>query len=106
MYKGKNVLVAGTGTIAIPLVKELLRRGAKVKVVSIETEKNVREKLGMSINFDRLDLTQEADCQKAVREQEFVFNLVGIRELHRIIDPIGIIDPIMSSTQMLKKYLE
>lgn len=79
MYKGKNVLVAGTGTIAIPLVKELLRRGANVKVVSIETEKYVREKLGMSINFERLDLTQEADCQKAVMDQEFIFNLVGIK---------------------------
>jgi GDP-L-fucose synthase len=80
MYNNTNVLVAGgTGTIGVPLVKELLKRNANVKVVSVESEEQVRLRLGNSVEFQRLDLTDSKNCEKAVKGQEFVFNLVGIK---------------------------
>ena len=79
MYKNKVVLVAGFGTIAIPLVKELLRREATVKVVSIEKEDDIRKKYDGEFEYMRLDLTDKNNCLKAVKNKNYVFNLVGIK---------------------------
>jgi GDP-L-fucose synthase len=83
MYDGGRVLVAGgTGTIGIPLVKELILRGAKVTIASLETEKKFTEifnELSKEIVYKRLNLTEMSDCIKAVDSMDYVFNLVGIK---------------------------
>ena len=83
MYKDARVLVAGgTGTIGVPVVRQLLNRGAKVTIASLDDESRVQSIFGRhfdQINFMRLDLTSEEACKKAVASQDFVFNLVGIK---------------------------
>ena len=80
IYYGKRVLVSGgTGMIGIPLVRNLLKLGAQVAVVSLEQEDYARSLLGSSIKFLRGDLTRYDICERAVEGQEYVFNLVGIK---------------------------
>jgi GDP-L-fucose synthase len=79
-YKGKRVLVAGgTGTIGVQLVCKLQRLGANVTVVSMDSEDYARTILGNNISFMCLDLTQFDNCLVATKDQEYVFNLVGIK---------------------------
>jgi GDP-L-fucose synthase len=79
-YLGRRALVAGgTGTIGIPLVRQLLERGAEVTVVSLHDEAYARAMLGPDIRFRRADLTDLDECLRATQGQEFVFNLVGIK---------------------------
>jgi GDP-L-fucose synthase len=80
MYQGKNVLVAGgTGTIGIPTVKRLVERGANVTVVALDDPAYARELLGPEVEFRRADLTSPDECHTVMEDQEFVFNLVGIK---------------------------
>ena len=83
MYRSSRVLVAGgTGTIGVPVVRQLLNRGAKVTIASLDDESKAKRIFGHQfekINFMRLDLTSEVACKKAVTSQDFVFNLVGIK---------------------------
>ena len=80
MYNGKKVLVAGgTGTIGIPLVKMLIEQGADVSVVSLDTPEYADLVLGKEVKFSRSDLTTIENCLKATKNQDFVFNLVGIK---------------------------
>lgn len=80
MYKNSKVLVAGgTGTIGVPLVRELIKRGAKVRVVSLEPEIIARGKIQDEFEFYQFDLTKPEHCLKAVANQRFVFNLLGIK---------------------------
>jgi len=83
MYKDARVLVAGgTGTIGVPVVRQLLNRGAKVTIVSLDDKSRAEAIFGRlfdQINFLRLDLTSEDSCRTAVTSQNFVFNLVGIK---------------------------
>ena len=79
-YKGRKVLVAGgTGTIGVPLVKELVGRGAYVKVVSTDDSSIARARLGNAVDFKSMDLANLENCHSAVKDCEFVFNLVGIK---------------------------
>ena len=80
MYEGKNILVAGgTGTIGIPLVRQLIQRQANVRIASLDTPERVETLFGPDVTHMRLDLTLSDACKKAVKNQEFVFNLVGIK---------------------------
>jgi GDP-L-fucose synthase len=80
MYSGKKVLVAGgTGTIGIPLVKKLIKQGAEVSVVSLDSEEYAKSVLGKSVHFKRSDLTLMENCAAATKDQDYVFNLVGIK---------------------------
>jgi GDP-L-fucose synthase len=79
-FWGKKILVAGgTGMIGIPLVKRLVGLGADVSVVSLESPAYAQTIFGDMVHFIKSDLTQYAACEEAVKEQEMVFNLVGIR---------------------------
>lgn len=86
-WKDKQVLVAGgTGTIGIPLVNKLVNHGAKVKVVSIDNPKYAETVFNMSIendfnkvHFIQKDLTKLENCIEVTRDQDYVFNLVGIK---------------------------
>ena len=83
MYDGSRVLVAGgTGTIGIPLVKQLIKLGADVSVVSLDKETKAQNVFGQDfekINFFRYDLTDIENCKRVTKGQDFVFNLVGIK---------------------------
>ena len=80
MYKNSNVLVAGgTGMIGIPLVKELLAKKARITVVSLDTEKYAKKIFGKEIIYKRLDLTDLKNCKTSVKNQDYVFNLLGIK---------------------------
>jgi len=80
MYLNKKVLVAGgTGTIGVPLVKELLKRGAVVRVASLDAEGVARERLGREIEYLQLDLTEKENCRSSVSGCDYVFNLLGIK---------------------------
>ena len=79
-FAGKKVLVAGgTGVIGIPTVKRLCTLGSLVSVVSMDTENYAAKVLPSDVNFWRRDLTQFDACSEATKEQDVVFNLVGIK---------------------------
>lgn len=80
MYKGKRILVAGgTGTIGIPLVRKLLELGSDVTVVSMDTPEYARKVLGKDVCFMQSDLTIFDNCLNVTINQDYVFNLVGIK---------------------------
>jgi GDP-L-fucose synthase len=80
IYNNKNVLVAGgTGTIGIPLVRMLLKQGANVTVVSMDTTEYANKVLGTDVRFHRSDLSKLDNCLQTTKGQDFVFNLVGIK---------------------------
>lgn len=80
MYKNKRVLVAGgTGTIGIPLVRRLIELGADVTVVSKDTPEYAKRVLGDKALFRQSDLTNLDNCLEATKNQDYVFNLVGIK---------------------------
>lgn len=79
-WDGKKVLVAGgTGTIGIPLVKKLVTYGAEVKVVSMDSPDYAKSVFKNDITFIQKDLTNLEHCMDVVKDQECVFNLVGIK---------------------------
>ena len=80
MYEGRTVLVTGgTGTIGIPLVRALVERGARVTVVSLDDPAYAHTVLGGGSDFVRADLTDYGNCLAATENQDYVFNLVGIK---------------------------
>ena len=80
MYQDKKVLVAGgTGTIGIPLVKKLRKLGANVTVVSLDNTNYVKTVLGNKIRFWQADLTNYNNCLNATKNQDYVFNLIGLK---------------------------
>jgi len=79
-YRGKTVLVAGgTGTIGIPLVRQLVEHGADVTVVSLDTREYARTVLGNDVRFECDDLTDLSACERATKRKDYVFNMVGIK---------------------------
>ena len=83
VYKGSRVLVAGgTGTIGVQVVKQLLNRGSLVTIASLDNTSRIQTLFGsdsLQINVKHLDLTQMESCIEAVKDQEIVLNLVGIK---------------------------
>jgi GDP-L-fucose synthase len=80
MYKDKKVLIAGgTGTIGIPLVRKLRQRGAHITVVSMDSPEYALQVLADTDTFIQKDLTQLDACLEVTRNQEYVFNLIGIK---------------------------
>jgi GDP-L-fucose synthase len=80
VYRGAKVLVAGgTGTIGVQVVRQLLAKDAIVTVVSLDTEEYAYNLFGTGIHFIKTDLTSLENCKKAVKGQDMVFNLVGIK---------------------------
>lgn len=83
MYNGARVLVAGgTGTIGVQVVKQLLNRGSIVTIASLDNALKIQTIFGADssrIEFKHLDLTLIESCNEAVKDQDFVLNLVGIK---------------------------
>lgn len=80
MFKEKNILVAGgTGTIGVQVVKQLLKKQANITVASMDEEEYALRLLGPDVKFKKIDLTNIENCKKIVKNQDIVFNLVGIK---------------------------
>jgi GDP-L-fucose synthase len=83
VYKDARVLVAGgSGTIGVQIVKLLLSRGSIVTVASLDDISRIQTLFGIDssrINFRHLDLTLMESCTEAVKDQDIVLNLVGIK---------------------------
>ena len=80
MYEGRNVVIAGgTGPIGIPLTKQLIERGANVTVVSLENHDYASKVLHSKAKFVQSDLVDINNCNNIVKNQDMVFNLMGIR---------------------------
>lgn len=75
-FSDKKILVTGgTGLIGQPLVKLLLSEGAIVRIVSLDDPTRAHPEA----EFLALDLTRYDNCLIACKDQEIVFNLVGIK---------------------------
>ena len=72
----KKVLVTGgTGMIGRYLIDKLLEMNCNVTVVSLDSP----EGLPASVSFMKLDLTILDNCLIACKDQDYVFNLIGIK---------------------------
>jgi GDP-L-fucose synthase len=76
MFEGRHVLVTGgTGMVGRPLVELLLKRGARVRVVSLDSPTHAPAE----VEFQALDLRHLSACMAAVEGMEFVFQLAGVK---------------------------
>lgn len=75
-YKDRKVLVTGgTGLIGQPLCEYLLKSGAHVTVVSLDSP----DRAPKGITFYNKDLRILENCIEICKGQEIVFNLVGVK---------------------------
>ena len=75
-FKGKNVLVTGgTGLIGRQLVNLLVNHEAIITIVSLDDPKTAPE----GVKFINKDLRIFDNCIEVCKNQEIVFNLVGIK---------------------------
>ena len=74
-FKNKKILVAGTGLIGIPLIKQLVEQGARVRATSMDNNPNIPP----DIEFVRADLTDYQNCLRVCSGIDYVFNLLGIK---------------------------
>mgnify|MGYP006108976227 CR=1 FL=1 len=80
IFKNKNILVAGaTGTIGIPLVKKLQSLNSNITAVALDDLNNANNLLGKDIKYLKLDLRDYEKCEDATKNQDYVFNLTGIK---------------------------
>ena len=74
--EGSRVLVTGgTGMIGRYLVDKLIDKNCIVTVASLDDPEGLPE----GVKFLNLDLTILDNCMIACREQEYIFNLIGIK---------------------------
>jgi GDP-L-fucose synthase len=75
-YQGKEVLVTGgTGLLGTPIVEELLRHGAKVRVPVHKRPLNIQDE---RIESFQADLTRKEDCLAAIKGVDYVFHAAGV----------------------------
>jgi GDP-L-fucose synthase len=71
MFNGKNVLVAGgTGFVGVNLINKLLSSGANIRATIHRKNPVLRDE---RIEYIRCDLTKREDCQKVVKDMDYVF---------------------------------
>ncbi len=76
VFNGKKVLVAGgTGMIGIPLVEMLIAQGATVSIASLDDPSRAHP----AARFNRVNLMSFENCLQVCQEQDFVFNLLGVK---------------------------
>ena len=73
--KSRVLVTGGTGMIGRYLVDILLKRGCKVRVASLDDA----GELDKRVEFYKIDLTEFKNCMQVCKDQDFVFNLVGIK---------------------------
>ena len=74
MFRKKRVLVAGTGLVGMPLIRQLLEQGAIVLAVSLDKNPNIP-----NTEFAQADLTDYQNCLRVCEGVDYVFNLLGIK---------------------------
>jgi len=79
-FKRKKVLVAGgTGMIGTCLVNKLLQYDCHITIASLEAKKYAEKLFGKKVKFIQTDLTDFKNCLKVTKDQDIVFNLIGIK---------------------------
>lgn len=74
---GKKVLVTGgTGMVGQPLVDLLIKKGAKVTVVSLDNPDRVKNP---EIEFIKADLRHFDKCLELTKEKDIVFHVAGVK---------------------------
>ena len=75
-FENKKILVTGgTGLIGRPLVEMLIKKGAKVVVVSLDDPNQAPK----GIKFIRADLREFSNCMDVCKGKDIVFHLAGIK---------------------------
>ena len=87
-YKNKLVLITGgSGFLGIPLIKELLNNGAKVRIISRDEGKLIEAKSQFpEIEILTGDISDKFEVRQAMKDVNAVFHLaaskhVGIAEI-------------------------
>lgn len=76
-FKQKKVLVTGgTGLVGRELVELLVKEGAKVTSISLDENNFDAE---WNVNYIKADLRDIKNCISAVKGQEYVFHIAGIK---------------------------
>jgi len=76
IYKNKKILVTGgTGLIGRPLVEILIKKGAKVRIASLDDSSRAHPEA----EFKKVNLTRFENCLKVCEGMDFVFHLAGIK---------------------------
>jgi GDP-L-fucose synthase len=76
MFKNKKVLITGGGgMIGRSLINKLIEKEAIITVADLSDPVN----LPKEVNFVKVDLRYFDQCEKICKEQDYVFNLVGIK---------------------------
>jgi GDP-L-fucose synthase len=85
-YKGQNILVTGgTGLIGVPLVEKLIKLGANLHVVSMETQARASELIPElddtldALVFTQADLRNRSVCEELCEGVDMVFHLAGTK---------------------------
>lgn len=81
-YENKHVLVAGgTGTIGIEIVKQLLLKGCKITVVSLDSKEYFYQIFGEKtpVNFVQADLREFVNCYLITKDVDYIFDMTGIK---------------------------
>ncbi len=101
-YKNKNVLVAGgTGLIGVPLVKNLIGGGAKVRIASLDDKSRAHPET----EFFQVDLQEYRNCLNVCKDMDYVFNLLCIKGSPKINKekPASFFEPmILFNTNLLR----
>jgi len=105
-YKNKNILVAGgTGLIGVPLVKNLIEEGAKVRIASLDDKSRAHPEA----DFFQSDLREYKNCLDVCEGMDCVFNLLCIKgspKLNRE-KPASFFEPmILFNTNLLRAARE
>ena len=105
-YKNKNILVAGgTGLIGIPLVKNLIEEGAKVRIASLDDKSRAHPEA----EFQKVDLREYRNCLDVCKGMDYVFNLLCIKGSPKINKekPASFFEPmILFNTNLLRAARE
>jgi GDP-L-fucose synthase len=76
MFENKKILVTGgSGMIGRELVTMLLDRGAEITVASLDSPRDMDER----VNFKPANLTLKHNCEIMVKGMDMVFHLAGIK---------------------------
>lgn len=106
MFENQKVLVTGgAGMIGRQLVNLLIEKGAKVTVADL----NEPNDLPKEVNFVKANLLYFDQCQNICQDQDYVFNLVGIKCSPKVTmeQPADIMGPMMQfNTNMLEAAMK
>jgi len=106
MFKNQNVLVTGgAGMIGRQLVDLLIERGANITIADL----NEPTDLPKGVKFVKANLLYFDQCENICKNQDYVFNLVGIKCSPKVTmeQPADIMGPMMQfNTNMLEAAMK